>query len=192
MPSYDAELLDFLRSLEGQRLAIIYSDRFEGKPSSTWYHRWRSDVVGFFSEAGEALGMELTFLNVDQLIEMSRLDCGHLPRFLLNLNAGNRFLGNLVIAPALAGWRGRNIAFCDARTALLSEDKPVSRLLAKEAGFQLPKGSKELSVGDIALFKPTNLGSSVGVYTRAFDGSCLLYTSPSPRDQRGSRMPSSA
>ena len=25
-----------------------------------------------------------------------------------------------------------------------------------------------------------------------FDGSCLLYTSPSPRDQRGSRMPSSA
>ena len=23
-------------------------------------------------------------------------------------------------------------------------------------------------------------------------GSCLLYTSPSPRDQRGSRMPSSA
>ena len=25
-----------------------------------------------------------------------------------------------------------------------------------------------------------------------FLGSCLLYTSPSPRDQRGSRMPSSA
>ena len=24
------------------------------------------------------------------------------------------------------------------------------------------------------------------------DGACLLYTSPSPRDQRGSRMPSSA
>ena len=26
----------------------------------------------------------------------------------------------------------------------------------------------------------------------AFTYSCLLYTSPSPRDQRGSRMPSSA
>ena len=26
----------------------------------------------------------------------------------------------------------------------------------------------------------------------AKDGTCLLYTSPSPRDQRGSRMPSSA
>ena len=31
------------------------------------------------------------------------------------------------------------------------------------------------------------LGASVGV-----PGNCLLYTSPSPRDQRGSRMPSSA
>ena len=28
--------------------------------------------------------------------------------------------------------------------------------------------------------------------TRALDEFCLLYTSPSPRDQRGSRMPSSA
>ena len=28
----------------------------------------------------------------------------------------------------------------------------------------------------------------IGVYNRL----CLLYTSPSPRDQRGSRMPSSA
>ena len=31
-----------------------------------------------------------------------------------------------------------------------------------------------------------------GCEAMAGDGSCLLYTSPSPRDQRGSRMPSSA
>ena len=35
-----------------------------------------------------------------------------------------------------------------------------------------------------------------GIATDIFDGlfgiDCLLYTSPSPRDQRGSRMPSSA
>ena len=30
------------------------------------------------------------------------------------------------------------------------------------------------------------------IYQTAPDGRCLLYTSPSPRDQRGSRMPSSA
>ena len=31
-----------------------------------------------------------------------------------------------------------------------------------------------------------------GKKTALIDTSCLLYTSPSPRDQRGSRMPSSA
>ena len=30
------------------------------------------------------------------------------------------------------------------------------------------------------------------VFDRFVKGTCLLYTSPSPRDQRGSRMPSSA
>ena len=29
-------------------------------------------------------------------------------------------------------------------------------------------------------------------YAKLNPGTCLLYTSPSPRDQRGSRMPSSA
>ena len=43
-----------------------------------------------------------------------------------------------------------------------------------------------------------DLGSTNGTYvngapvTRALPVGCLLYTSPSPRDQRGSRMPSSA
>ena len=31
-----------------------------------------------------------------------------------------------------------------------------------------------------------------GVSTKSEDGNCLLYTSPSPRDKRQSRMPSSA
>ena len=30
------------------------------------------------------------------------------------------------------------------------------------------------------------------IYLRSIDSLCLLYTSPSPRDQRGARMPSSA
>ena len=43
------------------------------------------------------------------------------------------------------------------------------------------------------------MGSNIADITGCFDlsngiyvNSCLLYTSPSPRDQRGSRMPSSA
>ena len=50
--------------------------------------------------------------------------------------------------------------------------------------------SRTISIGE---------GDSLGWVTQYDDGStyteyenCLLYTSPSPRDQRGSRMPSSA
>ena len=37
---------------------------------------------------------------------------------------------------------------------------------------------------------PLNEDGSLTLYT--WNNDCLLYTSPSPRDQRGSRMPSSA
>ena len=45
-------------------------------------------------------------------------------------------------------------------------------------------------VGDLAVECDLQIESNTG--TLAFDLVCLLYTSPSPRDQRGSRMPSSA
>ena len=39
---------------------------------------------------------------------------------------------------------------------------------------------------------PVIAGSSSKGQTTCYLGTCLLYTSPSPRDQRGTRMPSSA
>ena len=54
----------------------------------------------------------------------------------------------------------------------------------------------ELCKGDL-LQLDSETGSHVGEYTdyewqMIKNNICLLYTSPSPRDQRGSRMPSSA
>ena len=50
----------------------------------------------------------------------------------------------------------------------------------------IPKASKVLKDGDI-------INIDVTVIKDGYHGdTCLLYTSPSPRDQRGSRMPSSA
>jgi len=170
MLDFEIGFAAFLKSLESKRLAIVYSDRFEGDSKQTWYHRWRTDVVGFFSQAAENLGMEITFLNVDQLIDISRKECNYFPDYVLNLNAGNKYLGNLVLAPALSSWRNKTVAFCDARTAILSEDKPTSRLYAGEAGFSLPLTSKDIKVGESAIYKPTNLGSSVGVYRQRYDG----------------------
>ena len=46
---------------------------------------------------------------------------------------------------------------------------------------------------DINLLGITNLGKGLGTQiTKQTNKTCLLYTSPSPRDMRRSRMPSSA
>ena len=51
----------------------------------------------------------------------------------------------------------------------------------------LPESTTDTLVGQVGIAKTKMLPSG----TVVIDG-CLLYTSPSPRDQRGSRMPSSA
>ena len=52
-----------------------------------------------------------------------------------------------------------------------------------------------LSLLALARYRDLGVGYELGHYVQAaylMDMGCLLYTSPSPRDQRGSRMPSSA
>ena len=49
-----------------------------------------------------------------------------------------------------------------------------------------------LQIENIAETKGPNSINSVGILTTLDRNTCLLYTSPSPRDKRQSRMPSSA
>ena len=75
-------------------------------------------------------------------------------------------------------------------SAMLSEAlgrEPTEEELAEELG--LPR--RKLAMLKRASQRPTSLDEPFGDDERG-NYSCLLYTSPSPRDQRGSRMPSSA
>ena len=88
----------------------------------------------------------------------------------------------------------REIGLCDrvTETAAAAADGadlivlcvPVGAMgtVAREIGPVLKPGA---TVSDVGSVKRTVI-EAVGPYI------CLLYTSPSPRDQRGSRMPSSA
>ena len=50
----------------------------------------------------------------------------------------------------------------------------------------------DLVMNEATEFRQNDLEKLKDRDIRIIIGSCLLYTSPSPRDQRGSRMPSSA
>ena len=56
--------------------------------------------------------------------------------------------------------------------------------------------SSLIVVNQVTAFQPSNDAASINFKNQQFSNNefriCLLYTSPSPRDQRGSRMPSSA
>ena len=72
-----------------------------------------------------------------------------------------------------------------------SEAKALRELDGASAGGLLHLGF-EISALLKAGYAQADLRSVDGVTEDALQRACLLYTSPSPRDQRGSRMPSSA
>ena len=73
-------------------------------------------------------------------------------------------------------------ALVDFHTGAASADKPV----AEDKGFAIAPWTAVRFDNKKTLFL-SDSATAMGEYYF-----CLLYTSPSPRDQRGSRMPSSA
>ena len=90
------------------------------------------------------------------------------------------------------------------RARIIGEDQGVSK--RRQAAYATLTRSTQKTQRQVAVLEATHVGepdatseNAEGLYTlqgEVVDGSinnnCLLYTSPSPRDQRGSRMPSSA
>ena len=74
------------------------------------------------------------------------------------------------------------------RQSRLYHDRPLSNIVFMGMGEPLMNYNNVLKAID-KITSPEGLGMSP---KRITVSTCLLYTSPSPRDQRGSRMPSSA
>ena len=63
--------------------------------------------------------------------------------------------------------------------------------LAANLAVALAQENLKVALIDCDFYGPS-IPILMGGGTLSSDNNCLLYTSPSPRDQRGSRMPSSA
>ena len=79
-------------------------------------------------------------------------------------------------------------AFCAVAVVAVSSSSAFAQTPPDQLdGFAVQQPAPTLSgVASSLGVEPGNLANELVSYT------CLLYTSPSPRDQRGSRMPSSA
>ena len=93
----------------------------------------------------------------------------------------------------MANLSGYNFAYLDEQTKRM-----IRRAILKAVaipGYQVPFGGREMPMpygwgtGGIQLTASVIGESDV---LKVIDQGCLLYTSPSPRDISGSRMPSSA
>ena len=111
-------------------------------------------------------------------------------------------LGGDEFAVVLEGVSDSSAAHAWAENALEVLNQPVvfggvtCPISASMGGAIFPSHGKNVDdlmrCADIAMYKVKEAGrNGVSFYDEQMD-SCLLYTSPSPRDQRGSRMPSSA
>ena len=101
-----------------------------------------------------------------------------------------RYVGDKTID----GNETRHLIFVD------SDNRQINRYFSVETGLlireeQFVGPNNSLQISEISDYQRCPKGTMVSrVKTNSGDrqGACLLYTSPSPRDQRGSRMPSSA
>ena len=86
-------------------------------------------------------------------------------------------------------------SFRDGRDEMNLVEFPFATLSERTGGVNILEFQRETYdrvIGKPVTRKLTVTGDAKYGLPTAKDEDCLLYTSPSPRDQRGSRMPSSA
>ena len=80
----------------------------------------------------------------------------------------------------------------DAESKISGLGSAASILNILKEGAELLNDARDFNTLSINNSQPSALGAAVTSNARAGSNTCLLYTSPSPRDKRQSRMPSSA
>ena len=93
-----------------------------------------------------------------------------------------------------------NVGCTPTKTYVASARRMWDTMNGEELGIEIPKGSKanlkKIKDRKDALIKKSVDGMSKAISQNdkidLYNGICLLYTSPSPRDRTRSRMPSSA
>ena len=124
--------------------------------------------------------------------------CGYCtPGFIISgisLLNSNKKITDDTINDAISG----NLCRCTGYSPIIKAIKSVANDRIVKNNNQTINKNKKINLGNITYFKPSNLKELKNYLNDVKDfqflagGTCLLYTSPSPRDLSTSRMPSSA
>ena len=165
------EFSEFLGNLPGRTAAIVYSFAPAKRPKELWYDRWQTEVLSFYGQAIQGLGVEPYFMDVDSFCE--RAIAGRLPDldFVINLNAGVRPISNWALVPAVASWCDIAILPCEADIIIAGERKDLSNLVAEKMGLRIPHTYTAASLASLppetqVIAKPRDLGGSEGIEIR--------------------------
>ena len=151
-------------------------------------HRARRRVTAITASAAATVvamgGLTWTALDARDEADRRRNDAeGQIEFMLTDLRDEVEKVGRLdalkVVGDRALGYYNRNQDYLDNSRSMAR----YSRILQYLGEIELKKLEQN---------KEANLEQAKFLFERAVNNTCLLYTSPSPRDQRGSRMPSSA
>lgn len=150
-----------LNELQGCTIGVVYIFEGETAPGFKHYHVWKSNIISQWLVAIQELKCHPLILDVRTFVEKAITD--NLPHldYVLNLNCGSCELSPMALVPSICSFLHIPCIPCDAVAILAGENKLMSNLVAKAVGINVPK-SLPLEEPN-GIFRPLNLGSSIGV-----------------------------
>lgn len=152
---------NFLSELRGKTIAIVYIFEGEDAPGYRHYWVWKSDIISGWLNAIQELECIPYILDLRTFIHKAINNTLPHIDYIINLNCGNYELSTLSLVPSMCSFLSIPCIPCDASAITMSENKNISNLLAEVKGLQVPPTLPFQNPNGI--FRPLNLGSSIGV-----------------------------
>jgi hypothetical protein len=156
-----------IKTLRGKTIAIVYIFEKEDAVGFKHYWVWKSDIISGWLNAVQELECLPFILDVRTFVQ--KASNGTLPHidYVLNLNCGCYELSSLSLIPSICSFLSIPCIPCNAVSIVTCENKRISNLIAYGMHLNVPK-SLDSSCNE-GVYRPLNLGSSIGVKKGCFN-----------------------
>lgn len=155
------KFLGVINGIKGQVVAIVYTFEGENALGFEHYDVWRSNVICDWVRAVEELGCKPFILDVRTFVLKAMMNTLPHIDYVINLNAGNKNLGNLSIIPSVCSFLGTPCIPCNSEVCAVGEDKIYANMIAKNSNIKVPVDHPYNEEGGI--IRPRSYGSSIGI-----------------------------